>query len=169
MAPRPRLRLLVALVFFAQFLGGGGGLVAGLLLIRFTGQAQAFFNLLVAGRLSLAGAVSVAMLAAGVAGGQAILLVVWVKKATEWRLTPRAAVIAAAVGAAASMVISAFMITNASAIVIETAGRALGFPLSITTVVLTTWLVSRWIRPVTTRIETPRIHDHAPEYSPTPG
>lgn len=150
---RPRLRVLVALVFFAQFLGGGGGLVAGLLLIRFTGQAQAFFDLLVAGRASLGGSLSVVLLAAAVTGGQALLLTVWMRKATEWQLRPVAALAAAGLGAFVSLVISAELIVHASALVLDTIGRVLGFPLSVTTVVVTTALVSRWIRPRTATAE----------------
>ncbi len=150
---RPRLRVLVALVFFAQFLGGGGGLVAGLLLIRFTGQAQAFFDLLVAGRASLGGSLSVVLLAVAVTGGQALLLTVWMRKATEWRLRPVAALAAAGMGAFVSLVISAELIVHASALVLDTVGRVLGFPLSVTTVVVTTALVSRWIRPGTAAAE----------------
>lgn len=150
---RPRLRVLVALVFFAQFLGGGGGLVAGLLLIRFTGQAQAFFDLLVAGRASLGGSLSVVLLAVGVTGGQALLLTVWMRKATEWQLRPLAALAAAGLGAFVSLVISAELIVHASALVLDTVGRVLGFPLSVTTVMVTTALVSRWIRPRTAAVE----------------
>ncbi len=149
MASRPRLRIIVALVVFAQFLGGGGGLVGGLLLVRFTGQAQAFFDLLVSGTPSLGGALSLVMIAAAVAGGQALLLTVWMRKATEWRLGFAAALAAAAIGAGISMLISAEMVVHASAFMLATAGRLLGFPFSLTTVVVTTVLVSRWIRPRT--------------------
>jgi hypothetical protein len=149
MDDRPRLRLLAALVFFAQFLGGGGGLVAGLLLIRFTGVAQAFFDLLVIGKPTVAGGLSFVMLAAAVTCGQAVLLTVWMRKATTWRLGFAAAVAAAGLGAFISLVISAELVVHSSALVLDTIGRLFGFPFSLTTLVVTTALVRHWIRPAT--------------------
>ena len=149
MDDRPRLRLLVALVFFAQFLGGGGGLVAGLLLIRLTGVAQAFFDLLVVGQPSVSGGLSFVMLAAAVTCGQAVLLIVWMRKATTWTLGFWAAVAAAGLGAFISLVISAELVVHSSALVLETVGRLFGFPFSLTTLAVTTALVNRWIRPRT--------------------
>ena len=75
------------------------------------------------------------LLAAAVTGGQAVLLTVWMRKATAWRLGFWAALAAAGLGAFVSLVISAELIVHASALVLETVGRLLGFPLSLTTVV----------------------------------
>ena len=69
------------------------------------------------------------MLAAAVTCGQAVLLIVWMRKATDLALGFWAAVAAAGLGAFISLVISAELVVHSSALVLETVGRLFGFPL----------------------------------------
>ncbi len=147
MPNRPRVWLLAAFVFFSQFLGGGAGLIAALLAIRWTGQAQRLFDLLIVGSTTPGGVAAVLLLGVGVAGGAALTLYVMLRKTTPYEIRFAPALLACTLGELCGLVVAAYFVTHGSELMLETVGRAFGFPLSLTTVVVTTALVRWWLRP----------------------
>src|SRR5262249_40047845 len=82
-----------------------------------------------------------------IAGGAAITLYFTLRKTTDLEIGFWAALSACTVGALCGLLVSAYFVTHGSQLQLETLGRAFGFPLSVTTVVVTTALVARWARP----------------------
>jgi hypothetical protein len=144
MTDRPRLWMLVGLVFFAQVFGGAVGLAVAAGIVRLAGLSTGLFDL-IAGAPRASGVIALAVVTLCVMVGQAALLRLWLGLTTRSRLGAGRALLSAAVACSVSLVATAFLITHGSMTLLQVFGRLLGFPVSLTTVAITSALVWRWL------------------------